>query len=96
VASVWVRGQGDVLVRADAIVVLALGPEGLRAECGTGTGRAVRLTGTPCSTALMLGLVAAVERAGRGDSRAVVIMPPAEPDSATWRWECADTLLDRC
>ena len=30
VGSVWVRAQGDVLVRADAIVVLALGPEGLR------------------------------------------------------------------
>ena len=93
-ASVWVRGQGDVLVRADAIVVLALGPEGLRAECGSG--RAVRLTGTPCSTALMLGLVAAIEGAGHGDSRAVIVMPPAEPDSAAWRWECADTLLDRC
>ena len=92
--SVWVRGQGDVLVRADAIVVLALGPEGLRAECGTG--RAVRLAGTPCSTALMLGLVTAIEHASRGDSRAVIIMPPAEPDDSTWRWECADTLLDGC
>lgn len=68
-----------MLVRADAIVVLALGPEGLRAGCGTG--RAVRLTGTPCSTALMLGLVAAIERAGQGDNRAVIIMPPAEPES---------------
>ena len=93
-ASVWVRGLGDVLVRADAIVVLALGPEGLRAECGNG--RAVRLAGTPCSTALMLGLVAAIEHVGRGDSRAVIVMPPAEPDSSAWSWECADTLLDRC
>lgn len=33
-----------MLVRTDAIVVLALGPEGLRAECGIG--QAVRLTGT--------------------------------------------------
>ena len=61
--SVWVRAQGDVLVRADAIVVLALGPEGLRAECGAGA--AVRLTGTPCSTALMLGLAEVIDRAGR-------------------------------
>ncbi len=90
--SVWVRGQGDVLVRADAITVLALGPEGLRAECGAG--RAVRLTGTPCSTALQLGLVEAIRRAG-ADGRAVVIMPPAEPGSATWRWEFADTVLER-
>ena len=92
--SVWVRAQSDVLVRADAIVVLALGPEGLRAECGTGA--AVRLAGTPCSTALMLGLVEAIDRAGRGDSRAVIITPPAEPGSATWRWEFADPLLERC
>jgi hypothetical protein len=93
VESVWVRGQGDVLVRADAIVVLALGPDGLRAEWGAG--RAVRLTGTPCSTALQLGLLEAIRRAG-ADGRAVVIVPPAEPGSSAWRWECVDTLLDRC
>jgi hypothetical protein len=52
--------------------------------------------GTPCSTALMLGLAEAIDRAGRGDSRAVIVMPPAEPGSATWRWEFADTLVDRC
>jgi hypothetical protein len=52
-----------VLVRTDAIAVLALGPEGLRAECGIWL--AVRLTATPCSAALILGLVAAIERASR-------------------------------
>jgi hypothetical protein len=83
-----------MLVRADAIVVLALGQEGLRAECGSG--RAVPLTGTPCSTALQLGLLAAIECASRGDSRAVIVTPPAEPDSSAWHWECVDTLLDRC
>jgi hypothetical protein len=93
VESVWVRGQGDVLVRADAIVVLGLGPEGLRAEWGAG--RAVRLTGTPCSTSLQLGLLEAIRRAG-ADGRAVVIMPPAEPGSSAWRWESVDTLLDQC
>ena len=88
------RAQGDVLVRADAIVALALGPEGLRAECGAGA--AVRLTGTPCSTALMLGLAEVIDRASPRDSRAVIITPPAEPGSAIWRWEFADTLLERC
>ena len=91
---VWVRAQSDVLVRADAIVVLALGPEGLRAECGTGA--AVRLTGSPCSTALMVGLAEVIARASPRDNRAVIITPPAEPGSATWRWEFADTLLERC
>jgi hypothetical protein len=44
----------------------------------------------------MLGLAEAIDRAGRGDSRAVIITPPAEPGSATWRWEFADTLVERC
>jgi hypothetical protein len=57
--------------------------------------RAVRLAGTPCSTALMLGLAEAIDRAGRGDSRTVIVTPPAEPGSATWRWEFADTPLER-
>jgi hypothetical protein len=86
-----VRAQGDVLVRADAMVVLALGPKG----CGPSAGPAVRLTGTPCSTALMLGLAEVIDRAGRGDSRAVIITPPAEPGSSTWQWEFADTLVER-
>jgi hypothetical protein len=47
----------------------------------------VRLAGTPCSTTLMLGLADAIDRAGRGDSRVVIITPPAEPGSATSRWE---------
>ena len=92
--SVWVRAQGDVLVRADAIVALALGPEGLRAECGAGP--AVRLTGTPCSTALMIGLAEVIDRATARDKRAVIVTPPAEPGSAAWRWEFADTLVERC
>jgi hypothetical protein len=33
---------------------------------------------------------------GRGDSRAVIVMPPAEPGSSTWLWEFADTLVKRC
>jgi len=86
VLSVWVRGQGDVLVRADAITVLALGPEGLRAEWGAR--RAVRLTGTPCSTAVQLELLAAIQRAA-ADGRTVVIMPPAEVDSSEWRWSAS-------
>ena len=50
--AVWVRGEDDVLVRADAIVVLAIAEDGLRAECASG--RSVRLTRTRCSGALPL------------------------------------------
>jgi hypothetical protein len=41
--------------KADAIVAVVLGQDGLRAECGGE--RAVRLTGTPRSTAVQLALL---------------------------------------
>jgi hypothetical protein len=81
-------------IRVDVIVLLALDPEGLQAEWGGG--QAVRLAGTPCSTALQLGLLEAIGRVGRGDDRAVIIMPPAEPDSSAWQWMPVDVLLARC
>lgn len=90
-ASVWVWGQGDVLVRADVIVLLAIGPDGLRAECASG--QAVRLIGKPCSGAQMLALLEVIRRAD-ADGRTVVITPPGEAGSVAWRWECVDTLLD--
>jgi hypothetical protein len=91
VVPVWIWGQDDVLVRADDIVLLALGDDGMRAECGSR--RAVRLTGTPCSSAQMLALLEVMRRAG-SDGRTVVIMPHGEAGSVAWRWECVDTLLD--
>jgi hypothetical protein len=62
----------------------------------SGPGAAVRLAGTPCSTVLMVGLAEVIDRATSRDKRAVIITPPAEPGSATWRWEFADTLVERC
>jgi hypothetical protein len=91
-AAVWVWGQDDVLVRADAIDLLAIGDDGLRAECGNR--RAVRLTGTPCSTGQMLALLEVIRRAA-ADGRTMVIMPRGEAGSVAWRWECVDTLPDR-
>src|SRR5258708_19256167 len=90
--TVWVRGQGDVLVRADSIIVLAIVHGGLSAECaGGGT---VGLAGSECPGALQMGLLDEIRRASADDRHAVVIMPPTEQDSATWRRECADTLLE--
>jgi hypothetical protein len=91
-AAVWIWGQDDVLVRGDAIELLALGDDGLRAEYGSR--RAVRLTGTPCSTGQMLALLAVMRRAA-ADGRTVVIMPHGEAGSVAWRWECVDNLLDQ-
>jgi hypothetical protein len=92
VNTVWIRGQADVLVRADSIVLLAIAHGGLSAECVGG--RTVRLADSECPSALQLALLDEILRAGRDDRHAVVIMPPAEQDSATWRRECADTLLE--
>ena len=89
---VWVRGQGDVLVRADSIIVLAIVNGGLNAECAGG--RTVRLADSECPVALQLALLDEIRRASADDRHAVVIMPPGERDSATWRRECADTLLE--
>jgi hypothetical protein len=90
--TVWVRGQADVLVRADSIVVLAIAHGALNAECLSG--RTVRLADSECPGALQLALLDEIRRASADDRHAVVILPPAEQDSATWRRECADTLLE--
>jgi hypothetical protein len=92
VNTVWIRGQADVLVRADFIVLLAIARGGLTAECVGG--RTVRLADSECSGALQLALLDEIRRASADDRHAVVILPPAEPDSATWRHEYADTLVD--
>ena len=90
--SVWIRGQNDVLIRADAIILLARVHDGLIAECLGGY--TVQLTGSKCSNALQLALLEEIRRAGAGDRRAVVIMPPTDGDATTWRRECVDTPLD--
>jgi len=87
-STVWVRGQGDVLVRADAIVVLRSAYGGLDAECVTG--HVVRLTDTECPGALQLALADEIRRAAADDRHAVVIIPPAGQHSATWRRAYAD------
>jgi hypothetical protein len=90
--TVWIRGQGGVLVRADAIIMLTSAHDTLNAECAGG--RTVRLADSDCPGALQLALLEEIRRAGADDRHAVIIMPPAERDSAAWRRECADTLLE--
>jgi len=90
--TVWIRGTGDVLIRADAIIVLASADGSLNAECAGG--RIVRLCDSECPVALQLALLNEIRRVGADDRHPVVITPPAEKDSTTWRREYADTLLD--
>jgi hypothetical protein len=92
VSTVWVRGHGDVLIRADFIVGLASVDGSLNAECANG--RTVRLADSDRADALQLALLDEIRRAGADDRHAMVIMPPAGRDSATWRREYADTLLE--
>jgi hypothetical protein len=92
-STVWVRGHGGVMVRADAIIAVTCGPGSLDAECVTG--RTVRLADSERSGPLLLALLDEIGRAGADERLAVVISPPAERDSAAWRREYAHTLLDR-
>jgi hypothetical protein len=92
-STVWIRGQEEILVRADAIIMLACAPDGLHAECVTG--RTVRLADSERPGILQLALLDEIRRAGADERLVVVITPPAERDSATWRREYADILLQR-
>src|SRR5260221_14108740 len=89
--TVWIRGQGGVLVRADAIIMLTSAHDTLNAECAGG--RTLRLADSDCPRALQLALLDEIRRASAGDRHAVIIMPPAERDSAARRPERADTPL---
>jgi hypothetical protein len=90
--TVWVRGQGDVLIRADSIVVLVSLADGLNAECANG--RTVRLADSDRPGALQCALLDEIQRAAADDRHAVVVMAPAERDSVTWRREYADALVE--
>lgn len=92
-STVWIRAEGEVLVRADAIIVLACAPGGLDADCMNG--RTMRLTDSECPGALQLALLDEIRLAGADERLAVVITPPAERDSAAWHREYADVLLHR-
>lgn len=90
--TVWVRGHGDVLIRADSIVGLVSVTDGLNAECANG--RTVRLADSDCPGALQLALLDEIRIAAADERHAVVILPPSERDSVAWRREYADTLLE--
>lgn len=92
-STVWIRGQEEILVRADAIIMLACAPDGLHAECVTG--RTVRLADSGRPGALQLALLDEIERVRADDRLAVVITPPAGRNTTAWRREYAHTLLDR-
>ena len=91
--TVWIRTDDDRLVCAKSIMTLENKPDGLYAECITGS--MVQLTRGTCPIASQLALLEEIRHAGADDSRAVVIMPVWEHDSLLWHREFADALADR-
>src|SRR5260221_14371855 len=91
--TVWIRGQGGVLVRADAIIMLTSDHDTLNAECAGG--RTSRLADFDSPGALQLALLKKIPRAGAAYRLARLIMPPAGRGSAAWRLQGPDTRLER-
>lgn len=93
VDTVWVRGIGDELIRADSIVVLEQGADGLRAECISG--RSVRLTDTGYSRQFQLALLEEIRQAASDERWPVVIMADTSQEAPVWTRERVDTLIGR-
>jgi len=93
IENVWVRGDNNTMIRADAIVILHNDASGIRAE--SITGRMVQLTASECSTAFQLSLLEEIRHASWDDRRAVVIMAADDHDSPAWHRESVDTLIDQ-
>lgn len=93
-SNVWIRTAGDMLIRAESLVLIEAGPNGLRAECLTG--RTVLLSGSDCSTASQIVLLEEIRHAGAEDRRTVVILEGTDCENQlTWHRESADSLIDR-
>ena len=70
--TVWISAIGNILIRADSIVVLESVQDGLLAQCING--RTVRLTDSACSISFQLALLEEIRHASWDDKRSVVIM----------------------
>ncbi len=89
----WIRCVDDALVRADSVVTLRNGVDGLTAE--TLTGRIVQLTRNECPSTVQLALLEEIRSAESADDRfAKVIMAVEGRGKLAWRHESVDTLID--
>ena len=93
IENVWVRGESNTLIRADAITIIHNDASGLRAE--SITGRTVQLTASECPAAFQLTLLEEIRHASWDDTRTVVIMAAGDPDAPAWHRESVDTLIDQ-
>lgn len=83
--NVWICTHKDVLIRARSVMILDNQPNGLYAECITGS--RVQVTQGACSMASQLSLLAEIQLAGEDDSHAVVITPTWEQGLVIWQRE---------
>jgi hypothetical protein len=89
----WIRCIDDTLVRADSIVMLRNGVDGLTAE--TLNGQTVRLTRAECPSTTQLELLKEIRSAEYADDRWVnVIIALEGGGKISWRHESVETLID--
>jgi hypothetical protein len=89
----WIRCVDDVLVRADSVIALRNGVDGLTAE--TLTGRLVQLTRTDCPSTVQLALLEEIRTAEYADDRLTKVIIAVEgKGKLAWRHESVDTLID--
>ena len=92
-SQAWIRCVDDTLVRADAILSLRNGVDGLTAE--TLTGQVVKLTRRECPSTAQLALLEEIRSAEYADDRFTkVIMAVEGQGKLAWRHESVDTLID--
>jgi hypothetical protein len=83
--TVWIRTQKDVLIRANSVMILESQPNGLYAECITGS--RVQITQGACSIASQLTLLEEIQLARADGSHAAVITPTWEQGLVIWHRE---------
>jgi hypothetical protein len=83
--TVWIRTHKDVLIHANSVVILESQPNGLYAECITGS--KVQITQGACSMAAQLTLLEEIYLAEADDSHAAVITPVWEQGLVIWHRE---------
>ncbi len=93
IENVWVRGDNNTMIRADAIAILHNDASGIRVE--SITGRTVQLTTVECPASFQLTLLEEIRHASWDDTRTVVIMATGDLGSLAWHRESVDTLIDQ-
>jgi hypothetical protein len=92
-SQTWIRCVDDTLIRADSVITLRNGVDGLNAE--TLTGQSVKLTRTECPSTAQLALLEEIRSAEYADDRFTKVIIAVEGrGKLAWRHESVETLID--